>query len=307
MDQTIINHFEKYLKSEDCSLLTVRGYCSDIELFVRWFEQTNGGAFAVQSVTPSDVREYRQYLQVTQRRKASTVNRKLAALSALMKWAKATRQIESDPTEKIKAIRQQEHAPHYLDKKEQFALQRAIEKDLQLSKLRYPKRWVTRRRDASLTLFLLNTGLRLSELTALHLGDVQLSERKGSLLVQNGKGGKQRAVPLNTEARKALQEWLDVRPATNSNSIWVAVEAESAGLSGRAVQRILKRYAQEAGLDELTPHMCRHSFAKNLVNQDVGIEKVAALLGHANLNTTRIYITPNERDLELAVENLTNH
>jgi len=82
------------------------------------------------------------------------------------------------------------------------------------------------------------------------------------------------------------------------------VEGEQDGLSGRAIQRILQRYAQEAGLDELTPHICRHTFAKNLVNQEVGLEKVGALLGHANLNTTRLYVTPDARDLEFAVEKL---
>ena len=87
-------------------------------------------------------------------------------------------------------------------------------------------------------------------------------------------------------------------------SFWVGVEGESERLSGRAIQRILQRYAQEAGLEALTPHICRHTFAKNLVNQDVGLEKIGTLLGHANLNTTRLYITPDERDLEDAVEKL---
>jgi integrase/recombinase XerC len=296
--------FEDYLSDQDRSPLTTRGYLADLEHFSRWFSQTNGEALSPERLTPTDVKEYKQHLLVVERRKASTINRRLAALSAYTKWARETGQIHSDPTENVKSVRQVTSAPKWLDKHEQFALQRTIERDLQLSKLRYPKRWVTRRRDASLTLFLLNTGLRLSELTAMRLGDVQLSERKGSVLVQNGKGSKQRTVPLNTEARKALQEWLDVRPVTGSEHVWLAVESGSDGLSGRAVQRILQRYAQDAGLEELTPHICRHTFAKNLVNQEVGLEKVGALLGHANLNTTRLYITPDERDLEFAVEKL---
>jgi integrase/recombinase XerC len=84
----------------------------------------------------------------------------------------------------------------------------------------------------------------------------------------------------------------------------MTVEGEHESLSGRTVQRILLRYAKAAELDALTPHVCRHTFAKNLVENEVGLEKVAALLGHSSLNTTRIYITPSERDLELAVENL---
>jgi integrase/recombinase XerC len=192
----------------------------------------------------------------------------------------------------------------WLDKKEQFALQRAIEKDLQVSKLRYPKRWLTHRRDASLTVFLLNTGLRLNECTELTLADVTLSTRKGSVLVQNGKGSKQRVVPLNNEARKAIEEWLKVRRAGGEH-LWTTVEAgEQTKLTGRTVQRMLARYAQEAGLENLTPHMLRHTFAKNLVMNDVGLEEVATLLGHANLNTTRTYITPSARDLEESVNKL---
>ncbi len=299
-----LNAFEAYLHEQDCAVLTVRGYLADLEHFAVWFTQTNGEALTPERLTPTDVKAYKQHLLVVERRKASTVNRRLAALSAYAKWALATGLIHSDPTINVKSVKQVANAPKWLDKQERYALQRAIERDLQLSKLRYPKRWVTRRRDASLTLFLLNTGLRLSELIAMHLGDVQLSERKGSLLVQKGKGSKQRTVPLNAEARKALQEWLAIRPKTESETIWVAVEGENDGLSGRAVQRILQRYAQDAGLDELTPHICRHTFAKNLVNQEVGLEKVGALLGHANLNTTRLYVTPDARDLEFAVEKL---
>jgi integrase/recombinase XerC len=299
-----ITTFEHYLSDQDRSPLTASGYLADVKHFSAWFELTNHEALSSERVTPSDIKAYKQHLLVVDRRAASTVNRHLAALSAYFKWARETGQVHSDPTERVKSVQQVANAPKWLDKHEQFALQRAIERDLQLSKLRFPKRWLTRRRDASLVLFLLNTGLRLSEATALRLGDIQISERKGNVHVQNGKGSKQRNVPLNTDARNALQQWLDVRPVTGSDHIWLAVESDSDSLSGRAVQRILQRYAQDAGLEELTPHICRHTFAKNLVNNGTGLEKVAALLGHANMNTTRLYITPDERDLERAVEAL---
>ncbi len=300
----VFPNFQAYLEQQNFSPLTRRGYLMDLGHFSRWFQQTNREELAPARLTPTDVKAYKQHLLTVERRKASTVNRHLAALSAYARWGLETGQIQSDPTLNVKSVKQVASAPKWLDKNEQYALQRAIERDLQLSKLRYPKRWITRRRDASLTLFLLNTGLRLSELTDMRLGEVQLSERKGNLRVQNGKGEKQRDVPLNAEARKALQEWLAVRPQTENDLVWVAVEGEHEGLSGRAVQRILQRYAQEAGLEELTPHVARHTFAKNLINSRVGLEKVAALLGHSNLNTTRLYITPDERDLELAVEAL---
>ena len=67
---------------------------------------------------------------------------------------------------------------------------------------------------------------------------------------------------------------------------------------------MLKRFGQKAELKNLTPHMLRHTFGKNLVDRGVGLEKVAALLGHSSLNTTRIYVKPNQKDLEDAVDEL---
>ena len=301
----ILTDFEKHLSEQDRSLLTTRGYLSDLRQFMIWFEQTNGETFALESVTPTDVREYRQYQLIIQHRKASTVNRHLAALAALMSWAKKTGQIEHDPTENVRGVPQVEHGPRSLDKKEQYALQRAIEKDLQFARMRYPKRWVSRQRDATLVIFLLNTGLRLHEALGLQMNDIQLQERKGQVTVRQGKGGKSRTVPLNIEARKALQEWLSVRPENVGTFLWVGLENGSPqALSGRSVQRALMRLGQAANLERLTPHVLRHSFAKNLIDSGVGLEKVAALLGHSNLNTTRIYITPNQKDLEQAVERL---
>lgn len=299
--------FHTYLTAQDCAALTRKGYLSDMEHFARWFEQTNGEPLTPQAITPSDIKEYRQFLLTVERYKANTVNRRLAAISAYARWALSTGQIHSDPTLYVKSVKQVANTPKWLDKSEQYALQRAIERDLQLSRLRYPKRHVTRRRDASITFFLLNTGLRLNELVSMRLDDLQLSDRKGSLLVQNGKGGKQRTIPLNAEARKSIQEWLAVRPKTKSDLVWIGVEGESNSLSGRAVQRILERYAAEAGLEAFTAHICRHTFAKNLANQDVGLEKIASLLGHSSLNTTQIYLVPDARDLEQAVGKLENY
>lgn len=301
----ISSDFEKYLTEQDCAKSTVLGYLADMEHFARWFKQTNAEDMAPQNITPTDVKEYKQFLLTIQRRKASTINRHLAALSAYVRWARQSKQIDSDPTEYVKSVPQVANAPKWLDKKEQYALQRSIERDMQISKQRFPKRWKTRRRDASLVMFLLHTGLRLSEATALRLTDVQITERKGTVLVQNGKGSKQRTIPLNTDARKALEAWLEVRPSTDSDFLWVSIDADTEGMSARAIQRILGRYGTAAGLLELTPHICRHTFAKNLVNSGASLEKVASLLGHSNLNTTRVYITPDEHDLELAVEKLT--
>jgi len=303
MMPTMIDEYKTYLENEDLSALTVTGYLADTRLFVAWFEKNNREEFSLENVTPSDVREYRQFLQTEQGLKASTVNRKLASLSSLMNWGVENGRISSNPAAKMKYVKQAAQSPKWLDKNEQYALQRAMEKDVQLAQLRYPKRWLTRRRDLSIVNFMLNTGLRLSETISLKLDDVEMSERKGQVLVRQCKGNKERVVPLNADAREALNEWLRVRPQTNCSRLWLSVEsATDEGLTGRAVQRVLKRYGEDAGIEKLTPHVLRHSFAKNLTNKGVGIEKVAQLLGHENLNTTQIYIKPDFKDLEKALE-----
>lgn len=300
---SMFSDYKAYLQNEDRSDLTIKVYVADAEVFASWFEKQNQEALEPARVTPSDLRSYRQYLQETLRHKASTVNRKLASLASWLRWAMETEQITANPMDKVKYVQRVRQMPKWLDKHQQYALHRAMEKDIQLSLLRFPKRWVTRRRDVSLVIFMLQTGLRLSETAALTLEDVNVSERSGEVLVRQGKGNKERVVPLKADAREALREWLKVRPQSADNHLWITTEAdENDRLTPRAFQRILKRYGQDAGIPTLTPHILRHTFAKNLADKKVGVEIIARLLGHSNLNTTQIYIQPGQSDLQKAME-----
>ena len=298
--------FENSLEEKDRSPLTLKGYLSDLHFFANWFEWKNNEKFSPEAVTPTDLREYKQHLSKEKKYLANTIGRYFSSLNVYFNWAVSEKLIETNPAKGIKNIKQNTTTPRWLDKKEQFALRRAMEKDLQIARLRYPKRWAGRQRDFSMVTLMLNTGLRLAELVNLELGDIQLSERKGSVLVRHGKGDKQRRIPLNADARKALQDWLEIRPKISGNDfLFIALESEANGsLSHRTVQRIVRRYGQDADLPDLSPHILRHTFAKNLVNSGVSLEKVAALLGHSSLETTRIYITPSAQDLAQAVSKL---
>ena len=303
MNNQLFDDFKKHLIAQDMADLTIHGYMIDLGLFARWFEQTNNKPFHPGAVTSTDLSEYKQHLLLNEGRKANTINRRFAALAAFMDWALQQELIIIDPIQDFHKVPSEKLTPKYLDREQQNALQEAIEQDLRLSRLRFPRRWVARQRDASFVLFLLHTGLRLQEALNLRFSDVQLSDRKGQVIVHQAKGNKQRSIPLNADARKALQDWLQVRPKERGEYIWIPVETElNDALSGRSIQRVLLRLGQEAGLENLTPQMLRHSFAKNLVESGVGLEKVAALLGHASLNTTRVYITPNPNDLDMVVE-----
>jgi site-specific recombinase XerD len=296
-----LTDFQNYLRDADRSDNTISGYLDDLADFVRWFEVTNAEALAPAAITPSDVRAYKQHL-LGRKLKPATINRRLASLSAYARWAIETRQIETDPTAKIQLVEQVKAGPKWLDRKQRFALQRVIEQQMQLANAQAGcRRSLWRARDALLMMVMLNTGLRVAELAGLDRADVDMKPRSGKVTVR-GKGTKLRAVPLNAEARAALERWLALRPPVETTAVFVSQFLLR--MTTRSVERVVAEYGQRAKLDTLTPHMLRHTFAKTLVDRGIPIDQVSTLLGHANLNTTRIYTTPGERDLERAVETL---
>lgn len=156
-------------------------------------------------------------------------------------------------------------------------------------------------RDHCILIVLLNTGLRVSELINLEMIDITLMDRKCELRVRAGKGEKQRVLPLNNTVRKSLKAWFDVRPVTDLQKVFIS---QRGAIKARAVQTLLEDLGKSARISKMTPHMARHTFAKNLVNSGVSLEKVAMLLGHTSLDTTMVYTTPGFSDLEQAVHSL---
>ena len=288
--------FQEYLVRLGRSERTVAGYLIDIRTFSCWFEQTNGYPLAPDNLTPTDVREYRQFLLNVRKAKASTINRHLAVLRAYGLWAKNSGSVQYNPAEGIKSIAQQKHAPKWLDRREQAALQREAERRIQAAKTEPAKRQAIR--DHCILIVLLNTGVRVTELINLELSDISITDRKGELLVRAGKGEKQRVIPINNTARKALIAWFDVRPETKSPKIFIT---QRGAITSRTVQALLDDIGKGARIQKMTPHVARHTFAKNLVNSGVTLEKVAMLLGHSSLDTTMVYTTPGLSDLDQAV------
>lgn len=288
--------FRKYLIQLGRSERTIAGYLIDLRTFACWFEQTNGYPLAPDNLTPTDVREYRQFLLNIRKAKASTINRHLAALRAYGLWAKTCGGVPYNPVEGIKTIAQQKHAPKWLDRREQAAVLREAERRIQAAKTEPAKRQAIR--DHCILVTLLNTGLRVSELIDLELSDITITDRKGELVVRAGKGTKQRVIPLNNTARKALNAWFDVRPEIALPKVFTT---QRGAITCRTVQTLMADVGERARIQKMTPHMARHTFAKNLVNSGVTLEKVAMLLGHTSLDTTMVYTTPGLSDLEQAV------
>jgi site-specific recombinase XerD len=282
-----VDTYLTHLANAGKSAHTVRAYRHDLADFVRWQEQTTGEAFDPQAVLPRDITAYRSYL-ITCGKKPATVNRRLVALQRFYKWAYKQKQITENPFEILEGVRvkqQQGIAPKWLDQHQQLALLRAVRK-------------AKRVRDVALIELMLKAGLRVSELADLMLNDVELSERAGKVIVRAGKGGKYREVPLSKEVRHALESYLQERQEDDSDRLFVG---QRGPLHAAGVQYLVAKYAFQARLDNVTPHTLRHTFGKNLVDEGVSLEQVAALLGHESLDTVMVYTRPSHQDLERAV------
>jgi site-specific recombinase XerD len=302
-DELHLDEFQGYLLAEDRSPVTISGYVGDVRLFAMWFEKHNKELLTPEALTNEAVRGYKKFL-LDQANKPKTINRRLAALAAYAHWLElaAYARNERNPVQGVKAVKETALAPKWLDKKQRAALLRAVDREVEDAMRRYPRLRLMFLRDAAIVKLILYTGLRVGEIIQLRMSDVVLDERKGSVIVREGKGTMRREIPLNAKARKALLDYLRMRPDVERDELFLGQHNE--GVQSKTIQRAVQRFAKEAGVKNVTPHTLRHSFAKALIVAGVSLEKVATLLGHSNLNTTRIYTTPGEEDLENAVDKI---
>lgn len=261
---------------------TARAYTEDLTDFSRWFEGCNGQAVTPDLVTAIDLREYQSHMLTVRGLKPATINRRLAAVRAWLRWAKngSTLDLPKFPHR----ITEPKVAPKALDKIEDARFLRIVER-------------AGNPRDSALIALLRYAGLRVGEAIRARATEIEISERKGRVVVRSGKGMKRREVPLGAEARNMIRPWL-----SKATDEWLFPGQNNRHLSARAAQDMIKKYAYLAHLEEVTPHVLRHTFATRLLRAGVDIVIVAALLGHSRLDTTARYTQPAYTDLERAVE-----
>lgn len=142
------------------------------------------------------------------------------------------------------------------------------------------------RRDTAMAELFYSSGLRLAELAAVDLDDIDGHAR---LITVTGKGNKTRTVPVGTAALEAIRRWLEVRCAGEGERA-LFTSARGGRLSPRSIQARLRLQGRRAGMhQDVHPHMLRHSFASHLLESSGDLRAVQELLGHANIATTQIY------------------
>lgn len=266
--------FLEHLRVErNASAHTLDAYRRDLSTLERWWRtQPNGaGGQSVQDLSDADIRKFVAD-QNRNKLSAKTLQRRLSACRSFYQWLLHNNQIAANPAAHVKAPKAPRKLPKVLD----------VDEAVQLVEV--PTDAPLGVRDRALLELFYSSGLRVSELCALRWGDLDLHE--GQVLVQ-GKGGKQRIVPVGRHARTALSQWRSETGAADDAPVF---PGRNGAITPRAVQLRLRQLGQRQGLSKLVhPHMLRHSFASHVLESSGDLRGVQELLGHADIATTQIY------------------
>ncbi len=294
-EEAVAHYREVLWEYEDLTNASRRNYLSDLRHFAAWYEahyarrtdeaSLSHMSFGPQAITTPALTRYRTYLQKDLHQKPNSVNRALMSVKRYCSWAMQKQLISYNPSAPVKLVGEEEHAPRHLEDEEEQALVAAVTNEGTF-------------RDRVLIVLLLHTGLRAGEICQLQRNQVKLGKRSGTLEVI-GKRNKYREVPLNATARKVLEEYLATVP---SNSIFLFPSGKTKeALSERALGYIVKKYADKARLVDVSPHDLRHRFGYRMA-ESVPLHRLAQIMGHDSLDTTRLYIQGTKHDLQQAVE-----
>lgn len=291
--QQIIQNFIADLSTQDdLNPKTLKEYSSDLKHFIRWYEtadhQEEEIQFRVEDVATPTLTRYRDAMQQTMKLKPATINRRLVTLKRFFEWAVATGKLQRNPSKPVKLVPEERVSPRQMTDKEEAALVAAVERTGSL-------------RDQTIIILMLHTGLRTMEVCDLTPEDIKIGKRSGVLLVRSGKRNKQREVPLNSTCRAALQKYMDTLP--KDSPYLFPSEKTGKRLTERGLRHIIHKYMKEANISGLSAHDLRHRFGY-IMSENTPLHRLAQIMGHDNLNTTRIYVSATRADLQSEVEKI---
>ena len=293
MRQEIIG-FLAYIGAErGFSPKTVGAYGYDLGKFSQFADKELGDAWTMEDVDQYAIKAYMQFLANTGYRKTNEAvsrGRKLAVLKSFFGYMASLGKVKVDPTSQVKMPKTKQKEPSYLTEQEYKRLLRVVKKNA----TPYFKS-----RDMAIMSILLGMGLRLSELVALNVGDLNYDD--GSVKIVR-KGGKERILPANDEVMMAIQRYLKTREEIGAQAP-LLLSKRNRRISNATIWYLVRKYMRQAQIekDKLSPHTLRHTFATVLLKQGENILTIKQLLSHRNLRTTERYLHINNADLKDAV------
>lgn len=283
-----LEDFKAYLEVErNFSEHTSRAYVSDILSFILWLDNT-----PVEDADFAKLREYIYFIQRFEYQK-TTIARKIAALRTFYKYLYREHIVETNPAMSLNSPKRPKPLPKFLTTDE-------IENILNHVKITTPAGF----RNRVILELLWATGMRVSELSGLNLGDLNLENNEIRVL---GKGAKERIVLVSTRAKDYLEQYIKTARNLIANGYPISMD-ESAPLfinntgyrlQNKSIRNAIKDIVEELEIQKkVTPHVFRHSFATRLIENGADLRVVQELLGHAGISNTQIYTHVSTKHLK---------
>jgi integrase/recombinase XerC len=270
------------LSAKNRSSLTIRAYRTDLMQFVAFLTETTISAASPQDITREDVLDF---LTELGRRGLSGVARarKLAAIREFFRHLEGAGAIKKSPAAGIDTPKRERNTRHYL-RTDEFS------KMLSLAG--------SNPRDYAILQVFLQTGVRVSELAGLTLSDIDLA--KPAITVR-GKGNVEREIALEKRGMQALRNYLAARPQSLSTQLFLNYQGSP--ISERGIRKLVVKYTKGAGITRRAScHTLRHTFATQKAEKGVSPFQLQQWLGHANLNTTQIYVHMGKQSTKKIME-----
>ena len=226
----------------------------------------------LEDITGMDLRDYYGVMREQRGIRMSTMQTRLHYLSSFWDFLTAEELVHNNPVKKVGLLK----------------LEKTIKKPFSAEEMEALRTGCNTLRDRALVEFLYSTGVRVSELVALNVSDIEMSKQE---LIVYGKGSKERKTYLTDSAKFYLKRYLDERKARNQEPLFVTLDYPHNRLTVAGVQHMLRQLGQRSGVDNVHPHRFRRTIATDLLNRGMPIEQVKEFLGHEKLDTTMIYCT----------------
>ena len=273
MNRDLIREYLSYLRVEKgLAKNSLDAYQSDLTKLKAWSDK-NG--FSIESLTRQDLREWMIDLG---RAKLSDNSRRrvVSSLRGFYKFLVIDGHIKNSPAEDLDVPQKGSYLPRFLteDEIEQLFAAPDISAETGL-------------RDRAILELMYACGLRATEVSTMSPADIDL---ESGVLTTIGKGSKTRRVPVGSSAVEWVKRYLDIRNKINNvevRSLFVTPDGKP--LTRQVIYLMIKAYAEKSGLEDVSPHTLRHSFATHLVQNRADIRSVQQMLGHADISTTQIY------------------
>ena len=272
MAESEVASFIDYLKVvKNFSEHTTKNYKRDLDKFIRFLSDNST------SLEKCDEQDIRLFVNQERRKGLSprSIQRVLSSCRSFFNYLVEHKGFEKN------------HAQNISSPKSSKSLPKALDADLIQKLLNFKPKTELETRDKAIAELFYSSGLRLSELQGIDIGDISIKERSCRVV---GKGNKTRDLPIGRQAVKSLRDWILIREKYSTESdLAIFINKQEKRLSNRSIQARLKKLSTERGLPAVHPHMLRHSFASHILESSGDLRAVQEMLGHADIGTTEIY------------------